>query len=55
LSPDAPGAAKYIELDGPEIGPQRGSASTAAGDPLTEADERAKLRRIVDAARTIRR
>ena len=35
------------------IGPQCGFASTAAGNPLTEADERAKLGLVVAAARAI--
>ena len=46
-------AARYIDLDRLGIGPQCGFASTAAGNPLTEADERAKLRLVVDAARAI--
>ncbi len=46
-------AAKFIDLDRLGIGPQCGFASTAAGNPLTEADERAKLRLLVDAARAI--
>jgi 5-methyltetrahydropteroyltriglutamate--homocysteine methyltransferase len=46
-------AAKYLDKSQLGIGPQCGFASTAAGNPLTEADERAKLRLIVDAARTI--
>jgi 5-methyltetrahydropteroyltriglutamate--homocysteine methyltransferase len=43
-------AAKFIELDRLGLGPQCGFASTAAGNPLTEADERAKLRLIVETA-----
>jgi len=46
-------AARYIDLDRLGIGPQCGFASTAAGNPLTESDERAKLRLVVDAARAI--
>jgi 5-methyltetrahydropteroyltriglutamate--homocysteine methyltransferase len=46
-------AAKYIDLARLGIGPQCGFASTAAGNPLTEADERAKLRLVVEAARAI--
>lgn len=46
-------AANFIDLDRAGIGPQCGFASTAAGNPLTEADERAKLRLLVEAARTI--
>ena len=46
-------AAKFIDLDRLGIGPQCGFASTAAGNPLTEKQERAKLRLLVDAARAI--
>ena len=46
-------AARYIDLDRLAIGPQCGFASSAAGNPLTEADERAKLRLVVEAARAI--
>jgi 5-methyltetrahydropteroyltriglutamate--homocysteine methyltransferase len=46
-------AAQFIELDRLGIGPQCGFASTAAGNPLTEADEAAKLRLVVAAARAI--
>jgi 5-methyltetrahydropteroyltriglutamate--homocysteine methyltransferase len=46
-------AARVIGLDGLAIGPQCGFASTAAGNPLREADERAKLRLVVEAARAI--
>jgi 5-methyltetrahydropteroyltriglutamate--homocysteine methyltransferase len=46
-------AAKFIDLDRLALGPQCGFASTVAGNPVTEADERAKLARIVDAAREI--
>jgi 5-methyltetrahydropteroyltriglutamate--homocysteine methyltransferase len=46
-------AARYIDLDRLAIGPQCGFASTAAGNPLSEADERAKLRLVVAAARAI--
>ena len=38
-------AAGYIDLDRLAISPQCGFASSAAGNPLSEADERAKLRR----------
>ena len=44
-------AAKYIDLDRLAISPQCGFASTVAGNPLTEADERAKLRLVVEVAR----
>ena len=43
----------FIDLDRLAIGPQCGFASSAAGNPLTEADERAKLRLVVEAARAI--
>jgi 5-methyltetrahydropteroyltriglutamate--homocysteine methyltransferase len=46
-------AAEYIDLDRLGIGPQCGFASTAAGNPLTEDDERAKLSLVVNAARAI--
>ena len=46
-------AARFIDLDRLGIGPQCGFASTAAGNPLTEADERAKLRLVVAAAHAI--
>lgn len=46
-------AARYIDLDRLAIGPQCGFASTVAGNPLTEADERAKLALIVQAAKAI--
>jgi 5-methyltetrahydropteroyltriglutamate--homocysteine methyltransferase len=46
-------AAKYIDLDRLAISPQCGFASTVAGNPVTEADERAKLRLAVSAAREI--
>jgi 5-methyltetrahydropteroyltriglutamate--homocysteine methyltransferase len=46
-------ATKYIAFERLAVGPQCGFASSAGGNPLTEADERAKLRLAVDAARTI--
>lgn len=46
-------AAKYIALDRLAISPQCGFASAAAGNPLSEADERAKLKLVADAARAI--
>jgi len=46
-------ATKFIDLDRLAIGPQCGFASTVAGNPLTEADQRAKLELIVTAAATI--
>lgn len=46
-------ATRYIDLNRLAISPQCGFASTAAGNPLTEADERAKLSRVVEVARHI--
>ena len=46
-------ATRYIELDRLAISPQCGFASTAAGNPLTLADERAKLVLIVQVAKII--
>ena len=46
-------ATRFIDRERLAIGPQCGFASTAAGNPLTEADERAKLRLIVEAAAAI--
>jgi len=46
-------AAKHIELERLAISPQCGFASSAGGNPLTEADQRAKLRLLVETARAI--
>jgi 5-methyltetrahydropteroyltriglutamate--homocysteine methyltransferase len=46
-------AARYIDHQRLAISPQCGFASTIGGNPVTEADERAKLRLCVDAAREI--
>jgi 5-methyltetrahydropteroyltriglutamate--homocysteine methyltransferase len=46
-------AAEFIDLDRLGVGPQCGFASTAAGNPLTQADERAKLGLVAAAARAI--
>jgi 5-methyltetrahydropteroyltriglutamate--homocysteine methyltransferase len=46
-------ATRFIDLDRLGIGPQCGFASTAAGNPLTVDDERAKLRLLVEAARAL--
>jgi 5-methyltetrahydropteroyltriglutamate--homocysteine methyltransferase len=46
-------AARYIDLDRLAVSPQCGFASSAAGNPLSEADERLKLTRVVEAARAI--
>ena len=44
-------AARYIDMDRLAIGPQCGFASTVAGNPVTEDDERRKLALVVEAAR----
>jgi 5-methyltetrahydropteroyltriglutamate--homocysteine methyltransferase len=44
-------AARYIDMDRLAIGPQCGFASTVAGNPITEDDERRKLALVVEAAR----
>jgi 5-methyltetrahydropteroyltriglutamate--homocysteine methyltransferase len=46
-------AARYIDRARLAISPQCGFASTMGGNPVTEADERAKLKLCVDAARAI--
>jgi 5-methyltetrahydropteroyltriglutamate--homocysteine methyltransferase len=46
-------AARYVDASRLAISPQCGFASTMGGNPVTEADERAKLRLCVDAARAI--
>ena len=46
-------AAKYVDASRLAISPQCGFASTMGGNPLTEADEQAKLKLCVEAARTI--
>jgi methionine synthase II (cobalamin-independent) len=46
-------ATRYIDLDRLAISPQCGFASTVAGNPLSESDERAKLSLVVEAARAI--
>jgi 5-methyltetrahydropteroyltriglutamate--homocysteine methyltransferase len=46
-------AARFIDLDRLAISPQCGFASTVAGNPVTETDERAKLTRVVQAANSI--
>lgn len=46
-------AAKYVDPSRLAMSPQCGFASTMGGNPVTEADERAKLRLCVDAARAI--
>ena len=46
-------ASRYVEAKYLAISPQCGFASTMGGNPVTEADERAKLKLCVDAAREI--
>lgn len=46
-------ATRYVDLARLALSPQCGFASTVAGNPVTEADERAKLRLVVEAARAI--
>jgi 5-methyltetrahydropteroyltriglutamate--homocysteine methyltransferase len=46
-------AGRHIDLDRLAISPQCGFASSAAGNPLSEADQRAKLARVVEAAHAI--
>ncbi|MBA2439985.1 MAG: 5-methyltetrahydropteroyltriglutamate--homocysteine S-methyltransferase [Thermoleophilaceae bacterium] len=46
-------ATRHIDLDQLAISPQCGFASTVAGNPLTDADERAKLALVVSTARAI--
>ena len=46
-------AAKYVDAARLALSPQCGFASTMGGNPVTEADERAKLKLCVDAAREI--
>jgi len=46
-------ASRYVDPANLTISPQCGFASTMGGNPVTEADERAKLRLCVDAAQAI--
>jgi 5-methyltetrahydropteroyltriglutamate--homocysteine methyltransferase len=46
-------AAQYVDAARLAISPQCGFASTMGGNPVTEDDERAKLRLCVEAARAI--
>ena len=46
-------AGKYVDPERCAISPQCGFASTIGGNPVTEVDERAKLRLCVEAARSI--
>jgi 5-methyltetrahydropteroyltriglutamate--homocysteine methyltransferase len=46
-------ASRYIDIHRLAVSPQCGFASAAAGNPLSEADERAKLRRVVELAEAV--
>jgi 5-methyltetrahydropteroyltriglutamate--homocysteine methyltransferase len=46
-------AARYVDLARLAISPQCGFASTMGGNPISEADERAKLRLCVETARRV--
>jgi 5-methyltetrahydropteroyltriglutamate--homocysteine methyltransferase len=46
-------AARYIDIDRLAVSPQCGFASAAGGNPLSEADEHAKLRRVIETAETV--
>jgi 5-methyltetrahydropteroyltriglutamate--homocysteine methyltransferase len=46
-------AARYVDMARLAISPQCGFASTMGGNPVTEADQRAKLKLCVDAAQAI--
>ena len=46
-------AARHIDLGRLAISPQCGFASSVAGNPLSEADQRAKLRLTVEASQAI--
>ncbi|HEY7244046.1 MAG TPA: 5-methyltetrahydropteroyltriglutamate--homocysteine S-methyltransferase [Xanthobacteraceae bacterium] len=46
-------ATRHIALDQLAISPQCGFASTAAGNPLTDSDQHAKLRLVVETAKSI--
>jgi 5-methyltetrahydropteroyltriglutamate--homocysteine methyltransferase len=46
-------AAHYIDVNQLAVSPQCGFASTVAGNPISEADERAKLALVVQAAQEI--
>jgi 5-methyltetrahydropteroyltriglutamate--homocysteine methyltransferase len=46
-------ATQHIALEQLAISPQCGFASTVAGNPMTEADERAKLKLVTETAKAI--
>jgi len=46
-------AGGFVPLERLGISPQCGFASTIGGNPLTEEDERAKLRRVVEVAERV--
>jgi len=46
-------ASQYLALEQLAISPQCGFASTVAGNPMTEAEERAKLKLVTETAAAI--
>ena len=46
-------ASRYVPLDRLGVSPQCGFASSVGGNPLTIADERAKLRRVVEVSELV--
>ena len=46
-------ASKYVPLERLALSPQCGFASTIEGNPLTEEDEKRKLRLVVETAREV--
>ena len=46
-------ASKYVPLERLALSPQCGFASTIEGNPLTEEDEKRKLRLVVETARDV--
>jgi 5-methyltetrahydropteroyltriglutamate--homocysteine methyltransferase len=46
-------AVRYVSADQLGISPQCGFASTVAGNPITDADMRAKLQLVVDTSRAV--
>ena len=46
-------ATRYIDINRLAVSPQCGFASAAAGNPISESDQRAKLRRVIEIAHDI--
>jgi 5-methyltetrahydropteroyltriglutamate--homocysteine methyltransferase len=46
-------ASRYVDIDRLAVSPQCGFASAAAGNPLSEADQRAKLRLVIKTAEAV--